>query len=240
MTITTETILKAANAAGIPIIQTETDGLWFSTDPNAPNYPHKRFHPLTDDYTNAMIRRGAEIAVRWCDPDVGSHRVVEAVAWLRYPNASTTMPDLTKPDNSCEVIYLYRRKGLQYFVTCDEARFEELSTKPSLFETKKVFAYKKPPKAQTLHAYVYAAVGDTGGYYFREKANRDNFLRQFPASSPVTPVNFPLADGPRRQLTRVEKDEIFLSAESAMERDSNLSWRLALVDATEAKMLGIS
>lgn len=33
-----------------------------------------------------------------------------------------------------KVIYAYRRKGLDYFCTCDAERYIELSQKPNLFE----------------------------------------------------------------------------------------------------------
>ena len=35
-----------------------------------------------------------------------------------------------------ERVYAFRRKGLADFCTCDEARYEELSNKPRLFETR--------------------------------------------------------------------------------------------------------
>ena len=47
-----------------------------------------------------------------------------------------------------EVVYAYRRKGIDDFCTCDERRYKELSEKPNLFETA-VF-YTAPPKRQPL------------------------------------------------------------------------------------------
>ncbi len=39
-----------------------------------------------------------------------------------------------------EPVYAYRRKGLDDFVTCDRERFDELSAKPRLFETRIFYA----------------------------------------------------------------------------------------------------
>ncbi|CUJ54310.1 hypothetical protein [Achromobacter sp. 2789STDY5608628] len=39
-----------------------------------------------------------------------------------------------------ETVYAYRRKGLNDFVTCDRERFDELSAKPRLFETRIFYA----------------------------------------------------------------------------------------------------
>lgn len=43
---------------------------------------------------------------------------------------------LAAHDVRCEPVYLYRRLGLNDFVTCDLTRYTELSAKPGLFETK--------------------------------------------------------------------------------------------------------
>jgi hypothetical protein len=48
-----------------------------------------------------------------------------------------------------ERVYAFRRKGLADFCTCDEARYEELSNKPHLFETRIFYAAPQPsPTAQ--------------------------------------------------------------------------------------------
>ena len=49
-----------------------------------------------------------------------------------------------------ESVYAFRRKGLEDFCTCDEARYEELSNKPHLFETR-VF-YTAPQTSPTAQA----------------------------------------------------------------------------------------
>lgn len=43
-----------------------------------------------------------------------------------------------------ERVYAFRRKGLADFCTCDEARYEELSNKPHLFETRIFYTAPSP------------------------------------------------------------------------------------------------
>ena len=45
---------------------------------------------------------------------------------------------------SRERVYAFRRKGLADFCTCDEARYEELSNKPNLFETRVFYTAPQP------------------------------------------------------------------------------------------------
>lgn len=45
-------------------------------------------------------------------------------------------------------VYAFRRKGLDYFCTCDERRYEELAQKPTLFEVKVL--YTLPPTAEQI------------------------------------------------------------------------------------------
>ena len=52
--------------------------------------------------------------------------------------------------DQAESVYAFRRKGLEDFCTCDEARYEELSNKPHLFETR-VF-YTAPQPSPTTQA----------------------------------------------------------------------------------------
>ena len=50
---------------------------------------------------------------------------------------------------AAERVYAFRRKGLADFCTCDEARYEELSNKPNLFETRVFYTAPQPsPAAQ--------------------------------------------------------------------------------------------
>jgi hypothetical protein len=39
-----------------------------------------------------------------------------------------------------EPVYLFRRKGLDYFCTCSKERYEAFSAKPRLFEVKTLYA----------------------------------------------------------------------------------------------------
>ena len=59
---------------------------------------------------------------------IGAEKIVEAV--LRLANAAPAT------QQAGERVYAFRRKGLADFCTCDEARYEELSNKPHLFETR--------------------------------------------------------------------------------------------------------
>lgn len=47
-------------------------------------------------------------------------------------------------------VYAFRRKGLDYFCTCDERRYKELAQKPTLFEVKVL--YTLPPTAGVMIA----------------------------------------------------------------------------------------
>ncbi|WP_157810499.1 hypothetical protein [Achromobacter ruhlandii] len=47
---------------------------------------------------------------------------------------------LDAASQASEPVYAYRRKGLDDFVTCDRERFDELSAKPHLFETRIFYA----------------------------------------------------------------------------------------------------
>ena len=44
-----------------------------------------------------------------------------------------------------EPVYAYRRKGMEYFVTCDEDRYNELAQKPNLFEMTTFYTAPQPP-----------------------------------------------------------------------------------------------
>lgn len=43
-----------------------------------------------------------------------------------------------------DTVYLYRRKGLDDFVTCDKSRYDELSDKPDHFETRVLYTEPQP------------------------------------------------------------------------------------------------
>lgn len=72
--------------------------------------------------------------------------------WVRYEDhiAALAAGQATAPQQAVERVYAFRRKGLEDFCTCDEARYEELSNKPHLFETR-VF-YTAPQPSPTTQA----------------------------------------------------------------------------------------
>ena len=49
-----------------------------------------------------------------------------------------------------ERVYAFRRKGLDDFCTCEEARYEELSNKPHLFETRIFYTAPQPVAREPL------------------------------------------------------------------------------------------
>ena len=59
-----------------------------------------------------------------------------------------TTPVSAAPAVQREPVYLYRRRGLHDFVTCDRERYAELSAKPHLFETKVLYTAPQPAKQQ--------------------------------------------------------------------------------------------
>ena len=75
--------------------------------------------------------------------------------------------------DQAESVYAFRRKGLEDFCTCDEARYEELSNKPRLFETR-IF-YTTPQPSQTQAASV------------QEDAARLDFIQECGATVEILP-----------------------------------------------------
>ena len=71
-------------------------------------------------------------------------------------------------------VYAFRRKGLDYFCTCDERRYKELAQKPTLFEVKVL--YTLPPTAEQIEQetaeacakFVYSTKGAKGVTYLAE------------------------------------------------------------------------
>lgn len=52
--------------------------------------------------------------------------------------------------DQAESVYAFRRKGLEDFCTCDEARYEELSNKPHLFETRVFYTAPQPSGSEVF------------------------------------------------------------------------------------------
>src|SRR5690606_18458681 len=73
--------------------------------------------------------QGQIVSVTLQDED---HRILEVIA---------------EADVQGEPVYLYRRRGLHDFVTCNHDRYAELSVKPHLFETKVLYTAPQPAGA---------------------------------------------------------------------------------------------
>src|SRR5690606_25765795 len=61
--------------------------------------------------------------------------------------AAFELLELAAPAVQGEPVYLYRRRGLHDFVTCNHDRYAELSVKPHLFETKVLYTAPQPAGA---------------------------------------------------------------------------------------------
>ena len=78
-------------------------------------------------------------------PEPAAQHARDAVAWtpetgyVFAPDKNTSHAPAPQP------IYMFRRKGLDDFCTCTKSRYDELSRKPHLFETK--IAYTDPVPA---------------------------------------------------------------------------------------------
>ena len=78
-------------------------------------------------------------------PEPAAPHARDAVAWMPdtgyvfAPDKNTSNAPAPQP------IYMFRRKGLDDFCTCTKSRYDELSRKPHLFETK--IAYTDPVAA---------------------------------------------------------------------------------------------
>lgn len=82
MTITNETIINAARAAGLKVSSRYPTFLILERPSGLP----KEFDPLNNDTDNAMIRRGAEIDVGFWWERKDSPASVDAIAWIGQPN----------------------------------------------------------------------------------------------------------------------------------------------------------
>ena len=64
--------------------------------------------------------------------------------------AAPTAQPAPATQQAVEPVYAFRRKGLADFCTCDEARYEELSNKPHLFETRIFYTAPQPVAREPL------------------------------------------------------------------------------------------
>lgn len=77
----------------------------------------------------------------WWEGENGNRLYCES-AWRGW-QASCAAPAVQG-----EPVYLYRRLGLNDFVTCDFTRYTELTEKPKLFETKILYTAPRPTEQQ--------------------------------------------------------------------------------------------
>lgn len=91
--------------------------------------------------TRAMIDAAASCVTKPDDlPSIGEGWTMSDLAFrTRYMAAIAAAPAVQG-----EPVYLYRRLGLNDFVTCDFTRYTELSGKPNFFETKILYAAPQP------------------------------------------------------------------------------------------------
>lgn len=64
------------------------------------------------------------------------------------------------PATGGEPVYAFRRKGLDDFCTCDKGRYEELSDKPNLFETRIFYTSPQPVRESLTDEEIADFVGD--------------------------------------------------------------------------------
>lgn len=85
-----------------------------------------------DDIRTIFLAHGFTIKEGQTDLKPYVYSAARALLAAHAALASTPMSE--------EPVYAYRRKGLDDFVTCDRERFDELSAKPRLFETRIFYA----------------------------------------------------------------------------------------------------
>lgn len=95
-------------------------------------------HALLEKYASARAIAFDDWLAKHCDSDdlTAYERELAWDAWNAALFASQTIAEV----RVVEPVYAYRRKGLDNFVTCDRERFDELSAKPRLFETRTFYA----------------------------------------------------------------------------------------------------
>src|SRR5690606_13562390 len=63
-------------------------------------------------------------------------------------NTAIMMAVLAAPAVQGEPVYLYRRRDLHEFITCNHERYAKLSARPHLFETKVLYTAPQPAEQQ--------------------------------------------------------------------------------------------
>ena len=102
------------------------------------------------DYIQVPVEPASEMddLIRRLRIKAGMIELGELIAWgsdsALMREAADALEGVAAPDVQGEPVYLYRRLGLNDFVTCDFTRYTELSGKPNLFETKILYTAPQP------------------------------------------------------------------------------------------------
>ncbi len=96
---------------------------------------HRYFGTVTEVMECQGDKHGVTLLVQDAEPNFA----------VPTPQAAQTAP---AAQQAGERVYAFRRKGLDDFCTCDEARYEELSNKPHLFETRVFYTAPQPSHGQ--------------------------------------------------------------------------------------------
>jgi hypothetical protein len=120
-----------------------------------------KVHLSTEPAASAPVAGEAQPVawfIDWPDePELG-HYIAESPAATGRSRPLVFADAVPQPS---EPVYAYRRKGLDDFVTCDRERFDELSAKPRLFETRIFYAAPQASEA-VPQAVIDALKGWTG------------------------------------------------------------------------------
>lgn len=144
----------------------------------------------------------------------------DAVAWMPdtgyvfAPDKNTSNAPAPQP------IYMFRRKGLDDFCTCTKSRYDELSRKPHLFETKIAYTDPVPAPQPVSMETVYDTIIEwsTAG-----KGSRRELARRMIA----------LFAAPQREWQNLTPDEINNCAGAEIYPST---WAMAFARAIESKL----
>ena len=98
----------------------------------------------------ANILRGIDARSRFANEKLSaaSAALENQLARITELESQLAAGQATAAQQAGERVYAFRRKGLADFCTCDEARYEELSNKPHLFETRIFYTTPQPTQTQ--------------------------------------------------------------------------------------------
>ena len=128
-----EIAYAAQQAAAGATLRSMIEGMSVSVDVSTGDHDaaHRYFGTVTEVMECQGDKHGVTLLVQDAEPNF------------------TATPTAPATQQAGERVYAFRRKGLEDFCTCDEARYEELSNKPRLFETGVFYTAPQPsPAAQ--------------------------------------------------------------------------------------------